>query len=197
MAATVTAPVAEAVTMPRYRFSVEEFELMHEVGIFNEDSPVELIRGEIVEMAAQGTSHVYCVEAVVGIVHEAVGRTLVVTSQSSNLLPNRSMPEPDLAVAVRRGRKALPSPPDILLIGEVSDSSLAYDRREKLSLYAEADIPEAWIFNLVDVQIARYTEPRDGRYHQVAAAGRGERLASTTVPELVFDADDVFGLGEE
>ena len=197
MTATVARPVETPVTMPRYRFSIEEFERMHEIGIFDEDSPVELIRGEVVQMAAQGTAHVYCVAAITRVVGPVVGPDVVILVQSAIRLPDRSMPEPDLALAVNRGRRTLPTPPDILLIAEVADSSLNYDRTVKLPLYAEAGIPEAWLFNVVAAQIERHTAPRQGQYHQITIAGRGERLSSTVLADLTFDVDEVLGPGDE
>jgi Uma2 family endonuclease len=193
MTATVARPVETPVTMPRYRFSIEEFERMHEIGIFDEDSPVELIRGEVVEMAAQGTAHVYCVAAINRLVGSVVGPDIEILVQSTIRLPDRSMPEPDLALAVNRGRRTLPTPPDVLLVGEVADSSLNHDRTVKLPLYAEAGIPEAWLFNVVAAQIERHTQPRQGQYHQISIASRGEQLTSTVLAGLTFDVDDVFG----
>jgi Uma2 family endonuclease len=180
--------------MPRYRFSIEEYELMHEIGIFNEDSPIELIRGEIVEMAAQGTAHVGCVGALNRTLARQLVDSVIVFQQCTIRLPGPNAPEPDLAIVrPEYDRRALPAPPDILLVGEVSDSTLTHDRNHKLPLYAEAGILEAWIFNLVEHQIERYTEPRDGRYHQIALATRGECLASTVLPALSFDVDELLG----
>lgn len=182
------------VAMPTYRFSVDEYERMVEASVFDEDARVELIRGEIVAMSPIGEAHVFCLAAVTDAVANAKGRDLLLLVQSPIRLPDGSRPQPDLAIARPAGhRRTLPSPPDVLLVAEVADSSLNHDRSVKLPLYAEAGIPEAWLFDVVAEQIERHTEPRQGRYRQITIAGRGERLASTVVPSVTFDADDVFG----
>jgi Uma2 family endonuclease len=197
MATTATAPVESPVERNTYRFSFEDYVRMHEAGIFNEDSPVELIRGEIIEMAAQGTAHVACIGALYRIFARQLADTVVVFQQCTIRLPGPNAPEPDLTV-VRPDydRQALPAPPDILFVGEISDSTLAHDRRIKLPLYAEAGIPEAWIFNLVDHQIERHTAPRDGRYHQITIATRGEQVTSSVLSVLTFDVNEILGSDE-
>jgi Uma2 family endonuclease len=183
-----------AITLPRYRISVDEFERMVEAGVFDPEARVELIRGEIVEMAAQGAAHVACIAAVSEILFSQLGRAAVVFVQCSIRLPEVGEPVPDFAL-VRRGydRRKLPTPPDIFVVMEVSDSSLTADRTIKLPMYAEAGIPEAWIFNLVAGRIELHTDPRDGQYHQTVVAGRGERLASTVLPSLTIDVDEALG----
>jgi Uma2 family endonuclease len=107
------------------------------------------------------------------------------------------MLNPDVTIARKAyDRRFYPAPPDIFAIGEVADLSLSYDRLEKLPLYAESGIPEAWIFNLVDLQIERYTEPRDGRYYQMTLATRGEHIVWTVLPALTFDVNEILGLDE-
>ena len=183
-----------AITLPRYRISVDEFERMVEAGAFDPEARVELIRGEIIEMAAQGAAHVACVGAVTEIATGQLGRTVAVLVQCAIRLPEDGEPVPDFAL-VRRDydRRMLPTPPDVLVVMEVSDSSLAADRAIKLPMYAEASIPEAWIFDLPARWIERHTDPGDGRYRQTALAGRGERLTSTVLPALTIDVDEAFG----
>ena len=183
-----------AIAMPRYRISVDEFDKMVEAGAFRPEARIELIRGEIVEMAAQGATHVDCVGAVTELVTQQVGRDVRVFVQCAIRLPEDGEPVPDFAL-VRRDydRRKLPTPPNILVVMEVSDSSLAADRAIKLPMYAEAAIPEAWIFNLPAQRIERHTDPGDGRYRQTVVGGRGERLTSTVLPALVIDVDEAFG----
>jgi Uma2 family endonuclease len=197
MALTAAAPVVATAERQTYRFSFEDYVRMHEAGIFNEDSRVELIRGEIVEMAAQGPAHIARIGAIYRACARQLGDSVVVLFQCTVRLPGGSAPDPDLVILpLTYDQDAVPAPPDILAIGEVSDSSLTYDRRDKLPLYAEAGIPEAWIFNLVERQIERYTEPRDGRYTQTTIAARGEQVTSTVLPALSFDVNAILGLDE-
>jgi len=169
-----------AISQARKLWSVEEYERMIELGLITEDDRVELIRGEILEMAASGTRHMSCVTNLDGIFHELLGRSVVISVQNSILLPNNSMPEPD--VALLRGKRGTyarrrPTVDDVLLLVEVSDSTLGSDRRGKLPLYAEAGIAEVWLVNPENELIEVYSEPVDGQYRSKRLVGRGERVA--------------------
>ena len=107
------------------------------------------------------------------------------------LLDDESQPEPDLVVYRRRKRETHPTPDDILLLVEVADSSLDYDRNRKFPRYAAAGIPEAWLFDVFAGILERHTEPFEGRYRRVEAARRGEALISTTLPGLTLAVDDI------
>lgn len=180
-----------------WRFTVDEYHKMAEAGILCEDDPVELIDGEIVQMSPIGSRHV----ASVSLVNEAAFAQIrrgsaVVISQSPVRLDEHSEPEPDLAVLRFRADHyagALPKPEDVLLVLEVADSSLTYDRRTKLPLYAGAGIPEAWLLDLEGETLERHTNPAGGRYGTVARAVRGQELASTTVEGLVLRVDELLG----
>ncbi len=74
---------------------------------------------------------------------------------------------------------------------EVAESSLHYDRHEKLRAYAQAGVPEYWIVNLVDDQIEVHTEPEGDRYRRVRIATRGESIAPLAFPEDAFRVDDL------
>jgi len=151
------------------RFSVEEYHRLLEIGFLNEGDRIELIRGDLVEMAAKGTKHIFCCQELSGILHLLINREAISRCQDPIILASGSEPEPDFAI-VRltsdRYRSRKPEAQDILLIIEVSDSSLEYDRTVKGSLYAEADIQNYWIFNVLDQQLEVYQSPfknsRDG-----------------------------------
>ncbi len=183
------------VQVTRHRFTADEYQRMGEVGIFHEDDRVELIQGEIVEMMGIGASHVGCVGLTTWSLTSQLGRTAMVLVQCPIRIAADSEPQPDFLVV--RGdydRSKLPTPKDTFLVIEVSDSSLAYDRRIKLPLYGAASVPEAWIFELGKGRIERYTEPHATGYKTVAIAGTGEQLGSTTLPGLTIDVDEVLGL---
>ncbi len=130
------------VTIHRHRFSADQYPRMAELGILHEDDRVELIQGEIVEMTAIGLRHVYCVADLTKLVEAAAGGEALVLVQSPFRLGHDSEPQPDITV-VRRSvdRSALPAPRDVLMVMEVSDSSLAYDRNVKLPQYGAVGIP--------------------------------------------------------
>ena len=112
------------------------------------------------------------------------------------MLDPTSEPEPDLLVFRTRQRAAHLTADDILLVIEVSDSSLTYDRERKFPRYAAADIPEAWIFDVFAGILERHTEPFEGRYRRVETVRSGESLPSTTLPALILAVDDILAEDE-
>jgi Uma2 family endonuclease len=180
-------------SLERYLFSVDEYERMGERGVFAEDTRVELIYGEIVQMSPIGGRHVNCLSLVNRSATRQTGDDLFVQIQGPIRMPNRrSEPQPELVIA--RGDFDLAKPPEVpavLLVGEVSDSTLDSDRSVKLPLYASAGIPEAWLFNLVAERIERHTDPQPDGYRTVAFAEQAQRLESTVIPGLIFDTDEL------
>ncbi|MDP9372388.1 MAG: Uma2 family endonuclease [Chloroflexota bacterium] len=183
-----------AVQMPRRRFTVDDYERMAEAGILTEDDRVELIAGEIVEMAAIGIRHAGCVTALTDLLSELVGREVSISVQNAVRLAEDGEPQPDVAV-LKRGRyqRVRPTVADILLVIEVAEPSRDYDRNVKMPLYAAAGIPEVWLVDLIAQTVERHTEPHDGRYSLIALAGRGQSLASTVLPGVTIAVDDILG----
>lgn len=177
------------------RLTVQEYERMAELGIIGEHERVELVGGEIIRMAAMGRRHARSLMRMSRVTYQRIGNITVIRVQMPVAIPHFDEPEPDIAVLRPRedDYENHPAPDDVLLLIEVSDTSLAYDRGVKLPLYARAGIPEVWIVNLAGEEIERYTEPAGGRYRVVTRAGRGETLASVTVPELEVEVDAVLG----
>lgn len=144
------------------RFTIEEYHRLAELGFFHEDDRIELIRGEIIQMAAKGTPHTTCcsnlLEELAGLLR---GRAKL-RCQDPITLPSKSEPEPDFAILRIRADNYLsahPTPADVLLLIEIADSTLKYDQETKLSLYAEARISDYWLFNLVNNYLEAYSEP--------------------------------------
>jgi Uma2 family endonuclease len=178
----------------RRRFTVHEYHRMGEAGILHEDDRVELIEGEIVEMAAIGTRHFSCVNGLTRLLVRGVGDAAIVSVQNPVRLDEHTEPQPDLAVLRARDyRRSLPGPEDVLLLIEVSDTTLPYDRGVKLPLYARAVIQEVWIVDLSGGLIERYTDPSGKDYRGVERARRGETARSITLPELALSVDAVLG----
>ena len=178
----------------RRRFTVHEYHRMGEAGILHEDDRVELIEGEIVEMAAIGTRHFTCVNVLNRLLVRSVGDAAIVSVQNPVRLDERTEPQPDLAVLrVRDYRESLPMPEDVLLLIEVSDTTLRYDRGVKLPLYARAGILEVWIVDLAGEVIERHTDPSGDTYRGSKQARRGEKIESAALPELTLGVDAVLG----
>ena len=143
------------------RFTLEEYAQLAEIGFLREDDRIELIRGELIEMAAKGMKHTVCCQRLLKALPSQV-ENATLRCQDPIQLPSGSEPEPDLVIVRDRSDDYLdshPGPSDILLIIEVSDSSIEYDRTVKASLYAEAAIAHYWIFNVLDTQLEVLENP--------------------------------------
>ena len=183
-----------ATSPARRKFTVDEYYRMAEVGILHPDERVELIDGEIVLMAPMGNSHATGVRRLERVWHDASGNAVTVSGQCPIRLSEYADPEPDVAILSYRiddysGKT--PGAEDVLLIIEVSDTTLAYDRGTKLNLYAEASIPETWIMNLVEDCIESFTQPSPDGYAQHAIYRRGDTISPSTLPDVRFAVDDL------
>lgn len=187
-------------TVTAKRFSITEYHRLGELGFFAPDDRFELIRGELIKMAAKGTLHSVCNSLVFGELYSLVGKRAIVRGQEPIILTDDSEPEPDVVIARNRSDNYLashPEPADILLVIEVSDSSLKYDQITKLSLYAEAGISNYWIFNLVDNQLEMYSEPYQKRqgafnYRSQNIVLQNETVVIPGFPDLSLDLSLVF-----
>ena len=186
--------VAQPTAVQPYRFTIDEYIRMGEAGIFHEDSRVELIEGEIIQMAAIGGNHVGCVNALNALLVPRLIGLATVSIQNPVRLSNRSEPLPDVALLrPDMPRNAVPATTDVLLLIEVADSTLLWDRSRKMPLYAASAIHEAWLVNLVGELIERHTEPRDGIFRQVTTYRRDDTITSTELPALSLLVDKVLG----
>jgi Uma2 family endonuclease len=178
----------------RRPFTVAEYDRLIAAGILQEDERVELIDGEIVEMAPISIRHAARVNVLSALFLRRVGDRAIVSVQNPIRLGERSEPQPDVTLLRRRAdhyASALPTAADILLLIEVADSSLEYDRTVKLPLYAQAGIPEVWIVSLTGNHIEVYTQPEQGAYTHAQRAAHGETLTATTLPDLRVAVDAV------
>ncbi len=184
---------ATAETRP-HRFTVADFYRMADVGIFNEDSRVELIKGQIVDMAAIGTPHAATVNRLNrALTMRLIGRATI-SIQNPLRLDDRSEPQPD--VVVLRPREddyvsAHPGPADALLLIEVADTTLRYDQLTKAPLYAESGVSELWIVDLGGGAIEVYREPQDGEYGHVHRVGRDGSLSIAALPDFAIPAAEI------
>ena len=190
----VESAMASDVVLTRRRFTVEDYHRMAEAGILHEDDRVELIRGEIVEMAPIGIRHASCVARLTEFfVTRLQGRAILWPQNPLVILPD-SEPQPDIVLLRYREdfyRPALPQPPDVVLVVEVADTTVRYDRRVKAPLYAEPGVREYWIVNLEESAIEVYRDPRPTGYAQRDRVGPGGRLAPQAFPDVVLDVAEV------
>ena len=182
------------------RFTLAEYHRLIKLGFLTEDDRVELIRGELVQMAAKGTLHSVCNTKLVRELDRLVGDRAVVRGQEPIILPADSEPEPDVVIVQGQPDDYLsnhPYPKDILLVIEVSDSTLDYDQTAKLFLYTEDQIQDYWIVNLVANQLERYSQPYQDTqenfgYRMKQIALRNETVTIPGFPDLRLDLNRVF-----
>ncbi|MBF2046000.1 MAG: Uma2 family endonuclease [Elainella sp. C42_A2020_010] len=146
------------------RFTVQDYHRLMALGFLGEDDHIELIRGELIQMAAKGTAHETCITRLLRVLLPIIGDRATLRCQSPITLAFDGEPEPDFAIVQNRKddyESAHPTSAETLLVIEVADSSLEYDRTVKLSLYAEASIPHYWLFNVIDRYLEAYGEPAE------------------------------------
>ncbi|BDI30921.1 hypothetical protein CCAX7_29720 [Capsulimonas corticalis] len=178
-----------------HRWSVDEYYGVARAGVLDADTHLELIDGEVIEhMSPIGAPHVTAVTLASEALRTAFGEGFVLRVQSPLRLSSFSEPEPDLLIVTGRVRdyaQRHPNPPDVRLLIEVSETTLAFDRGRKAALYASAGISDYWIINLIDNQLEIYRSPAGEMGYQQVAILVGEEevapLASPAATILVTD----------
>jgi Uma2 family endonuclease len=179
----------------RHRLTVHEYYRMAEVGLLAPDARVELIEGEIIDMPPSGIPHAGILSRLNRLLLAAAGTQAAVRVQLPLRLDEFSEPEPDFAVLKWREDEytsAHPTPSDTLLAIEVSQSSLRYDRKKKLPLYARHCIPEIWIVDLVNVRLHTFDYPQEGRYLNSSTTPQPGVVALKALPSLKVDLTGLF-----
>ena len=181
----------------RHRLDVDTYHRMAGAGIFGEDDRIELIDGDLIDMAPIGQGHAAAVAGLNEALVMACAGRAIVSPQNPVLLDRSSEPQPDLAVLRRRAdfyaTGERPGPADVLLIVEVADSSIGFDRSVKLPLYARAGIPELWIVDIKRRALDAYRVPDGDFYRERTTHRAGEQVALAAAPEIVVRLDLMFG----
>jgi Uma2 family endonuclease len=185
-----------ALHLTRRRFTAAEYHQMVEVGILAEDDRVELIEGEIIEMSPIGRRHAATVNRLNELFVHAFSDVALVGPQNPVQLSGDSEPQPDLALVRRRPDfydSALPGAEDVFLVVEVSDTTVAYDRRLKIPLYGRNGITEAWLIDLNDQTITIYRDPGPAGYNTSQVVRRGDQVTVAAFPDRVLAVSDILG----
>ena len=184
----------EQVPVERWRFTVDDFEKMGEVGIFKESDRVELIDGEIYAMNPIGFGHSGHVMKLIQTLSRALGdRGLLNVQNPVQIRPRRQL-QPDVMVLRLRDDYYTTSHPvasDVLLMIEVADSSLTYDRNTKARVYAQAGLPDYWIVDLVNTQLLVCREPVDGVYRSVQVLGKEDVVQPLAFPDVTIAISEI------
>ncbi len=187
--------MAVEVAATRRRFTRAEYYRMAEAGILGRHDRVELIRGEIVEMSPIGPRHLAFVGNLNLLLVPRLHERAIVWVQSPVVLSDDTEPEPDLMVLRRRAqpyKEREADADDVLLLIEVADTSLAYDRSTKLRLYAEAGIREYWVVDCNAETVEVYRDPGPDGYRDVQRVAGRAVLALQAFPDVELSVADIF-----
>jgi Uma2 family endonuclease len=182
-------------TLTRHRFTVAQYEEMVDTGILTENDRVELVRGEVVEKMPIVPAHAASVNRLNRLFQKRLGTAAIIAVQNP-IRTADSEPEPDLALLRPRDdfySDATPGGNDVLLVVEVSDTTLENDRTLKCEIYAEAGIPEYWIVNLVENCLEIHRDPLpSGTYATVQRLDRQSALAPLNFAECLLSVSELF-----
>jgi hypothetical protein len=182
--------------VPRRRLTATEYHQMAEAGILHEDDRVELIEGELLAMAPIGSEHNGATDWLARALIRAIGDRGIVRVQGSIRLDDQTEPQPDFAVLRPRPdfyRKSPPTPPDILLLIEIADSSLRFDRAIKRPLYARHAVPEYWIVDLPGQAVEVHRTPTQHGYASAARLGPERALTIEALPDVTISVAELLG----
>lgn len=185
-----------AVQLKRRRFTTQEYHRMGEAGLLGEDDRVELIEGEIIEMAPIGSRHAACVLRLTKLFTDRLGDRALVSVQNPIRLGEHSEPQPDVTLLRPRGdfyQQALPGRDDIFLVIEVVDTTGDYDRAIKLPLYARHGIAEAWLVDLAQGHVEVYRDPSAAGFSLKQTLAPGSTLSPLALPDVQLDVAEVVG----
>lgn len=177
-----------------HRFSTGDYYRLAESGVLAPNARVELLDGVIHDMSPIGPFHGGVVARLVRIFVESAHGRWLVWAQNPLHLDEQSEPEPDLLLlrpAADDYTAHLPRPEDAFLLIEVADTSLAYDRQNKLPAYARAGIAEVWIVNLVHATLEIYRGPQPGNYSSVAVLGLGQAASPLAFPDVSVNISEL------
>lgn len=172
-----------------HKFNSDEFLRMAEIGLFDEQPRVELIDGIVREMSPINPPHAFTVHSIYAKCTELLSPAEMVWIQNPISLGAFNTPEPDIAIlrsSALQKRDKLPTAADVILIIEVSDSSLEFDLVTKKRQYAEAGIAEYWVVDIPHQQIIQFLDPKSSDYQSQNTFSPGQTITSAALPQLQF-----------
>lgn len=175
------------------RFSVDEYYKMYELGLIKDFERAEIIDGELIRKMGIGDRHAYVVDRLNRFLVRHLDENILVRIQNPLRLNDYDEPEPDVVLAdlTKYDGKRHPRPEETILVIEVADASLRYDRNNKLPLYALANIPEVWIVNLPNNLIEVHKNPIVDIYQNTSIFQKGENVVSGVLSDLNLSVDAV------
>ncbi|HBI25111.1 MAG TPA: Uma2 family endonuclease [Nitrospiraceae bacterium] len=180
-----------------HKFNIETYHRLISTGILHEDDRVELIEGRIVDMTPIGTRHSACVNRLNSLFGRKLQARAIVSIQNPVLLlKDESEPEPDITLLKYREdfySDKLPKVEDVLLLIEVADTSVEYDKGIKIPLYARANIQEVWLVNLLENSIEIFSSPSAGGYKFSLTVRNDQTISPKAFPDISLTAKQILG----
>lgn len=180
--------------MPLAQINTDTYHAMVSAGIFSEDDKIELINGYLIKKMSIGSKHGSTVTRLARLLIKQLDDQAVVTIQNPITINEFSEPEPDVVVAKPQDdfyADGHPTPKDILLLIEVADTSLAFDRNAKIPLYAAADVPEAWLVDLIANEITVFRKPEGAVYRESEVFKSGQSIPLPGFAEASIAVSDL------
>lgn len=178
-------------------YSVDDYYRMREAGVLQPGDRVELIKGEIIDMAPIGSRHAGAVNRIGNTLKQAAGERAIVAMQNPVRLDNYSEPQPDIALlrpCADFYAAKHPAPADVMLLVEVADNTLRYDRETKVPLYAWHGIPEVWLVDMGYARITVYSDPGPQGYNHTQTATSLTRIPLPGLADTSVDLSRLFGI---
>ncbi len=175
--------------------TVTEYDRMIEFGVYTENDHIELLNGEIIEFMPKGAKHSVFNDLVLDLFKEKLGSKIYARSQNPIILDNFSEPEPDIVLVKPPSKNYLeshPTPADIFLIMEISDTTLVYDRETKAKAYSRNGIQQYLLLNLQNETLENFREPSEDGYQFKQTLRKGDSFNLTAFPEVEISLDDLF-----
>lgn len=182
----------------RHKLTVTDYYRLAAAGSLSEDDRVELIDGEIIDMTPIGSRHASRVGYLTQLLINAVGERALVWTQNPARLGMYSEPQPDLMLLKPKTdfyASGHPMPEDVLLVIEVADTSLKYDRDTKVPLYARHGIPEVWLVDIENRRLTVYREPGQESYRTVIDPAPPGETPLSALKDVRIDLSDLFQYG--
>jgi Uma2 family endonuclease len=175
------------------RFTVDDYYKMIDLGMLKDYEKAEIIEGELIKQMTIGDRHAHVVDFLTKFFIKNVSDDVLVRIQNPLRLSDFNEPEPDVVLAdlTKFDGMRHPRPVEVLLVVEVSDVTLKYDREVKIPLYAESEIPEVWIINLPKNIVEVHTKPNVGVYQMVKIFKHGELVKSENITGLEIEVDKI------
>ncbi len=187
-------PVSSDNFYKKHITNVAEWQKMGEAGIFPPGSHLELINGEIIEMAPIGSHHASHLKRLINLFSGLIQKSAIIAVQDPLVLGDLSEPEPDFMLLHPNSDfyyESHPKANDVFLLIEIADSSLKFDQSTKLRLYALHNIPEYWLLNVNDACLEVYRQPQKDYYAEKTTLRIGDKITLSELKNIAINVADM------